>query len=370
MKIKIKDPFVFIAIILAVVNIALFVFVLIATNLFTKTDLWFQSACVVIGTILTAVVTLLLLNGQSEKEEQKERNSKVFEEKLKIYKEFLSTLCRIVKDKDVNPEESVELQFQVAQIAMHTSYNRIEKISENVTEIIASIRNTYSDEDKQPSSLVKNLFDIQEQFRQELYDDESNIQQKFYPVDEKIVDKREEDKEEYQKHAQKWNDVVKKFEELSQENKTYANNSETYSLLSEDKLKKFEESIKKKVLEKYKDVNDLKSGFEINLEKEENGKRRNFIRFFHSGMKQRGEVSIQVWLNLKSPNEKREAYKDIIRKYNSSYYAANYCATIYISDEYRYIDSFINEMEKPEIIDLFAKTIIDVIETTEAKIKN
>ena len=96
-----------IAVTLSFVNIALFVFLLVATDLFSQKDLWFQSSCVIIGTIVTAVITLLLLNGQSDKEEEKERNAKVFEEKLAIYKEFLSELYNVVKDNNIRNSEKL-----------------------------------------------------------------------------------------------------------------------------------------------------------------------------------------------------------------------------------------------------------------------
>ena len=51
-----------------------------------------------IGVFITAIVTAFLLRGQTEGDEKREKSVKVFEEKLKIYKDFLSKLQEIVKN--------------------------------------------------------------------------------------------------------------------------------------------------------------------------------------------------------------------------------------------------------------------------------
>ncbi len=343
---NIKDPFVFIAIILAVVNIALFVFVLIATDLFSQKDLWFESSCVVIGTILTAVVTLLLLNGQSEKEEQKERNSKVFEEKLNIYKEFLGKLCDVVKDKNISDEESVELQFQVAQIAMHTKQERIKEISKNVVEIINSVRNPSEDDN---DKLVNNLFDIQEQFRQELYEPKTDNQKN-------------------------WDEIVKNFAELAQNNESNGSIPSISIDSQETPVRKFEteiETIVKKHYQtsKFKDDN----GFEILLSKSENGNSKNFIRFIRLNTS-RGEYCVQVWLNLEETEKKRDLYVNIKNEFPPAVYSTNHCATVYFdytNSKYRFLDTFTNEINTLDsrTIQYFADRIIKITEFTENEIK-
>lgn len=341
---NIKDPFVFIAIILAVVNIALFVFVLIATDLFSQKDLWFESSCVVIGTILTAVVTLLLLNGQSEKEEQKERNSKVFEEKLNIYKEFLGKLCDVVKDKNISDEESVELQFQVAQIAMHTKQERIKEISKNVVEIINSVRNPSEDDN---DKLVNNLFDIQEQFRQELYEPKTDNQKN-------------------------WDEIVKNFAELAQNNESNGSIPSIFIDSQEAPVRKFETEIEKTVVSKNYKTSKFKedNGFEILLSKE--GNCRNFIRFIRLNTK-RGEYCVQVWLNNLENTEKRDIYINIKNKFSPAVYSASHCATVYFdytNGKFRFLDTFEDEIKTldKDTINTFADRIIEITKFVEKQL--
>ena len=310
-----------IAVTLSFVNIALFVFLLVATDLFSQRDLWFQSSCVIIGTIVTAVITLLLLNGQSDKEEEKERNAKVFEEKLAIYKEFLNTLCNIVKDVQITDEEYIELQFLVAQIAMHTDKKHIDEISNYLAGIIEPIKNKNLSEDKSP--IIENLFFIQEQFRQVLYNST--------PED--------------------WSDVIDRFKKL--------NNGKKIPTLSIEKLKELKEELRKK----YEIVDFKAHGFEFVLSKEVNGKSRNFIRFVLDTT-ERGEHCVQVWLNALRNIDSTKVkiiYQEIRNNYKSSYYSVNASATIPL-------DLTEDELKKNDVVKLYADKFSDVIKFTEDKL--
>ena len=84
-----------------------------------------------IGAILTAIVTVFLLQGQTASEENRDRNLKVFEKKQEVYHEFLEKLKDIVEDGRITiaageePSDTVdelkELLFQLSYIQMHSS---------------------------------------------------------------------------------------------------------------------------------------------------------------------------------------------------------------------------------------------------------
>jgi hypothetical protein len=59
--------------------------------------------------VVTAVITVVLLSGQSAAEEVKERNVKVFELKSKIFQDYINTVWRIWEDHNVNKKEYLEL---------------------------------------------------------------------------------------------------------------------------------------------------------------------------------------------------------------------------------------------------------------------
>jgi len=61
------------------------------------------------GAAITAVVTLLLLQGQTRAEEIKERNVKVFEKKSAIFSEYIDDVWKTWEDRRVTDEEFKKL---------------------------------------------------------------------------------------------------------------------------------------------------------------------------------------------------------------------------------------------------------------------
>jgi hypothetical protein len=59
--------------------------------------------------VVTAVITVVLLSGQSTAEEVKERNVKVFEKKSKIFQDYIDTVWKIWEDAAVSKDEYLEL---------------------------------------------------------------------------------------------------------------------------------------------------------------------------------------------------------------------------------------------------------------------
>lgn len=148
------------------VILALVAFVIaVLFRIFSLSDIWAQMFGAFIGAMITVIITLLLLKSQTSSEEEKERNSKIFEEKLRIYQEFLKKLCEVVKDMNIEKSKEIELEFQVSYIAMHTSYESLAEISKQVREIITAIKEGDSERNK----MLKQLFVIADTFYKELY---------------------------------------------------------------------------------------------------------------------------------------------------------------------------------------------------------
>lgn len=78
--------------------IALACFFAIYLRLFTEKELWYEMFAAVLGVVITAIITMILLRGQSDNDVERERAAKVFEEKLRIYKDYLHTLYDVIKD--------------------------------------------------------------------------------------------------------------------------------------------------------------------------------------------------------------------------------------------------------------------------------
>lgn len=170
--------------ILCVFLFALFVVIAAISGAWPGKDISAQFFSALAGALVAAIITLFLLRGQTAVEADRKKSSKVFEERLCIYKEFLRKLCDVVKDQKITPEEEIELQFQVSCIAMHTSSESIKNISVQVKDIIERIKNN----DNNKKLMLEELFKIADSFNKELYGSKINK--------DKYADKEEESRRE------------------------------------------------------------------------------------------------------------------------------------------------------------------------------
>ncbi len=90
-----------------------------------------------LGTIFTIIITMILLNKQTEVEHSREKQQKVFEEKVDLYKLTVETIQSILADESISDEELNAVKFILVKIQMIagddviSSFERIDsKISE------------------------------------------------------------------------------------------------------------------------------------------------------------------------------------------------------------------------------------------------
>lgn len=171
----IKQNRTFVAIlVICMVLLILFVSIAVKSGSWPGLEASGQILSALAGAVVAAMITLFLLLGQTSSEEKKERNSKVFEEKLKIYQDFLETFNDILKDGEVTSEEALMLKFKISMITLHTSSSHINAISESIKNILQEVKN-------KPGSLqidqvkLDELFKIVNQFRLEIYDDNKGL---------------------------------------------------------------------------------------------------------------------------------------------------------------------------------------------------
>ena len=106
-------------IILIFLMAAITCFFAVYLRLFTEKELWYEMFAAILGVIITAVITMVLLKGQTTNDVERERAAKVFEEKLRIYQEYLQILCNVIEDRCLSDEEKIRLEFQTSYVAMH-----------------------------------------------------------------------------------------------------------------------------------------------------------------------------------------------------------------------------------------------------------
>ena len=119
------------------------------------------------GAAVVAIITLLLLEGQTRSEKELQQNSAIFRKKLEIYQEFLNSLNQIVVNKQLSDNDKINMQFQVAYISIHTQSKRLKIISEQVNNIIHKL------ELKNPinGNIYTELYRLAVEFHNELYND-------------------------------------------------------------------------------------------------------------------------------------------------------------------------------------------------------
>jgi hypothetical protein len=138
--------------------------------------------------VITAIITVFLLQGQTANEEQREKSVKVFEKKQEIYHTFLEELKRIIQDGEITigakgddsaekVDELKDLIFQLGYLQMHAGAKIMDDILQRIANIIRLMNDFDStrDENKQKdlpeyyAQLSKNIFEIIAALKSDLY---------------------------------------------------------------------------------------------------------------------------------------------------------------------------------------------------------
>lgn len=135
-----------------------------------------------IGVVLTAIVTVSLLQGQMQSQEKREKSVKVFEKKQLVYHDFLVHLDRILQDGKLaipergsdEPNELIELILQLGYIKLHAQEAHTRAITEQVTKILGILRQEQmqgvDSERTFYKSLAEEIFLLVTIMRRDLYD--------------------------------------------------------------------------------------------------------------------------------------------------------------------------------------------------------
>lgn len=135
-----------------------------------------------IGVVLTAIVTVFLLQGQMQSQEKREKSVKVFEKKQLVYHDFLVHLDRILQDGKLaipergsdEPNELIELILQLGYIKLHAQEAHTRAITEQVTKILGILRQEQmqgvDSERTFYKSLAEGIFLLVTIMRRDLYD--------------------------------------------------------------------------------------------------------------------------------------------------------------------------------------------------------
>ena len=123
----------------------------------------------VIGAILTTIITLVLLSNQTESEESLQKRSVIYEEKLRIFNEFLRTLGESFKDGKLSKEELKVLIYGYALVKMNLTVDNARRLEALLGQIDEEF--FYVDENLVPNynRHIELFGGICEVFKSELY---------------------------------------------------------------------------------------------------------------------------------------------------------------------------------------------------------
>ena len=132
---NIASIFLVLGIITAILAICFFVFHL--------PDFWSQLLAIITSAFLgvgaTAFITNTLLKNQQESEEAKEKNIKVYENKIQVYSEFISKMWKTLEDDEITDEEIRGIRSDIFnKLIFYLKKDDIIKLGEKVRSIKSS----------------------------------------------------------------------------------------------------------------------------------------------------------------------------------------------------------------------------------------
>ena len=101
------------------------------------------------GAIFVIVLTMYLLNKQTEIEQESKKSEKVFEEKVVLYKSMLAATKEMLRDGKVSSQETTELSFSMIELQMVGADETISAFSS----VFDKINKTFSEKTGDPVDL-------------------------------------------------------------------------------------------------------------------------------------------------------------------------------------------------------------------------
>lgn len=173
-KYKVKMKKIITWIIGIILLISIFLVIAVFSGNISNGELWPRIYGALIGVVISAVITTILLIGQTSNANKREKQVAVFNEKLKRYQHFLEALLDIFEDGILEPSEAIKLKFAIANIAMNTPSHRVATISKYLREMIYTLPSVLEKKGGQ-NEILRLLFLIINEFKEELYADIAKI---------------------------------------------------------------------------------------------------------------------------------------------------------------------------------------------------
>jgi len=144
------------SLVIAILCLIVFCAIAVVFNVFSLVDLPASFVGAALGAVITGVVTVILLEGQSRAEEVKERNVAVFNDKSRIFKNYIAIIWKGWKDHKFTEDEYWELTSSFYQeLMLYLNMESQEKIGNALLEIGGCIDKD-ANEDKKAEATLRN----------------------------------------------------------------------------------------------------------------------------------------------------------------------------------------------------------------------
>ena len=114
----------------------------------------------IFGTVFTIMLTMFLLNKQTEIEEEKSRGESVFNERVELYKQLIDQMNNIVEDGEISITEMNKLQFMLVKLQMVAADSTIQKFV-NVYDAVSNAFSRTKEEETEESNEDSNVTKIE-----------------------------------------------------------------------------------------------------------------------------------------------------------------------------------------------------------------
>lgn len=176
--------------VLIIIFAVVFIVTSVLFKLFGITNIWSQITGTLLGTIITAIVTVSLLNVQTDKEIGHDRDVGIFEKKQEVYHNFIAALEKITQDGKLNMpgqpdykepkdgavvDELQDLIYQLGLIQMHAKSTTAKAITKQVGDLIGTLTLMKNSSGVTVySQVADNVFKIVNLLREDLYGEKTD----------------------------------------------------------------------------------------------------------------------------------------------------------------------------------------------------
>jgi len=157
------------------------------------------------GAIFVIILTMYLLNKQTEIEQENKKSEKVFEEKVELYKSMLATTKEILRDGKLSSQETTELSFAMVEMQMVGADETISAFNSVFDKVNETFQSTDGDpvdlDDEHKMEILKSLSRFAQKCRVDLGINETEVNEEIFNATFEEISSAVKGKKDYSKYT-------------------------------------------------------------------------------------------------------------------------------------------------------------------------